>query len=306
MSKKVGDNKVGPWAKDKLEALDRGLEYYTKRLKNQKQWLKIYVDAFAGPSLSEVRQRPKDDIPVSDSRISDLFANTDPHIDPVAEEVEYLKGSPRVALDIKNPFDQYIFVEKDPKRVAELENMRIEYGSSRNIEIVAGDANAALQAMLNRGFSKNSHRAYIFLDPFGIQVPWSTIERLAATNAIEVMINFPLGMGINRMMPVSGNVPLGWGISLDTFFGSPDWRQHVYGKTIDLAGERIEKFRDSEVRLLEWYRERLRLAFGFVSHAKLITNTRGSRLYYLIWAGPREEGLTGADYIMRMTSSKRK
>ena len=60
------------------------------------------------------------------------------------------------------------------------------------------------------------------------------------------------------------------------------------------------KFSDSEVRLLDWYRKRLKHAFGFVSQAQLITNTRGGQLYYLIWAGPRHEGLKGADYILTM------
>jgi hypothetical protein len=86
-------------------------------------------------------------------------------------------------------------------------------------------------------------------------------------------------MAIRRMMPHSADVPQGWSISLDTFFGSPDWRQHAYEETTDLAGQRIVKFVDSEVRLLKWYQNRLKLIFGFVSEAQLITNTRGGRLY---------------------------
>ena len=220
--------------------------------------------------------------------------------DPVEEEVRYLKGSPRVALDLKNPFDRYVFIEKNPKRLTELEAIKAEYGDTRNIDIRLGDANEVLLEILSSGFSKRTHRAYIFLDPFGIQVPWSTIEALAATEAIEVMINFPLGMAIRRMMPHSADVPQGWSISLDTFFGSPDWRQHAYEETTDLAGQRIVKFVDSEVRLLKWYQNRLKLIFGFVSEAQLITNTRGGRLYYLIWAGPRAEGLKGANHILTM------
>ena len=38
---------VGPWAKDKLDALARYLDYYTKVLKNG-PWRTVYVDAFAG------------------------------------------------------------------------------------------------------------------------------------------------------------------------------------------------------------------------------------------------------------------
>jgi hypothetical protein len=44
----------------------------------------------------------------------------------------------------------------------------------------------------------------------------------------------------------------------------------------------------------------LRAVFGHVSEARLVTNTRGGRLYFLIWAGPHEAGLKGADYILTM------
>jgi len=302
MIKRSLDSTVGPWAAEKLESLARGLDYYTTYLKNQPYWQKVYVDAFAGPGLSMVRSRATDDKPLASTGMGDLFepsANTEPP-DPVEEEVRYLKGSPRVALDLKYPFDRYIFIERDPKRLRELEAMKAEYGDSRNIEIRRGDANQVLLDILGSGFSKRTHRAYIFLDPFGIQVPWSTIEALAASRAIEVMINFPMGMAIRRMMPRSGDVPKGWSISLDTFFGSPDWRSYAYEETSDLAGRRTVKFVDSEARLLDWYRSRLKSTFGFASEAQLITNTRGGRLYYLIWAGPRAEGLKGADYILTM------
>jgi three-Cys-motif partner protein len=305
MTKRPKDNKVGPWAEEKLDSLRRGLHYYTTYLKNQPYWRKVYIDAFAGPGLSEVRTRPKDERPSSLTAgdLLAMLANEDAP-DPVEEEVRFLKGSPRIALDLQNPFDRYIFIERDPKRLTELAAMKDEFGARRNIEIFPGDANAILLEFLQAGFSKSTHRAYVFLDPFGIQVPWSTIEALAATKAIEVLINFPMGMAIRRMMPRSGDIPDGWGISLDAFFGSPDWRLHAYKETRSLFGQQSSKLIDSEVRLLEWYRERLRDAFGFVSEAQLITNTRGGRLYYLIWAGPRQEGLKGANYILTMKRSR--
>lgn len=293
MSKRPRDGSVGPWAAEKLDALGRALNYYTTRLKNQSQWQKIYIDAFAGPGLSKVRTKPRED----GGQSGQLFA--DQSTDPDEQEVVFLKGSPRVALDIANPFDRYVFIDKDPDRVAELEGIRSEYQGRRIIEIRPGDANPILQELL-KSVSKARHRGYIFLDPFGLQVPWTTIEAIARTGAIEVIINFPLGMALTRMMPNSGNVPAEWQISLDTFFGSSDWRQHRYEEYVDLLGKRTRRIADSEDRLLAWYRGRLRDAFGHVSEAQLVTNTRGGSLYYLIWAGPHEAGLTGANHILTM------
>jgi len=121
MSKKPKDNSVGAWAKDKLESLRRGLDYYTTRLKNQPHWQQVYIDAFAGPGLSTIRTKPREQ--GGERLMTDMFAALNDS-DPVEEEVEYLKGSPRVALDIQNPFDRYIFIERDLKRLAELEASR--------------------------------------------------------------------------------------------------------------------------------------------------------------------------------------
>jgi three-Cys-motif partner protein len=131
-----------------------------------------------------------------------------------------------------------------------------------------------------------------------MQVPWSTIETLAKTKAIEVIINFPLGMAIQRMLTKSGDIPPGWQMSLDTFFGSQAWRGLAYEEGTDLFGPKVQKVSGSGLKLVEWYRNRLRAAFGHVSTARLIRNTRKNPLYYLIWAGPNATGLKGAEHIL--------
>jgi hypothetical protein len=61
MTKRPKDTTVGPWAKEKLDALGQYLGFYTTVLKNQGHWLRgtIFVDAFAGPGLSRVRTKEK-------------------------------------------------------------------------------------------------------------------------------------------------------------------------------------------------------------------------------------------------------
>jgi three-Cys-motif partner protein len=105
-------------------------------------------------------------------------------------------------------------------------------------------------------------------------------------------------MAIQRLLTRSGEISAGWQISLDTFFGSQEWRKITYEEGEDLFGPRTSKVGDAGLRLLEWYRTRLREAFGHVSTARLIKNTRGNPLYYLIWAGPNETGLKGAEHIL--------
>jgi three-Cys-motif partner protein len=292
MTKKRKDDTVGPWAKEKLEALGQYLGFYTTVLKKQGHWLRgtIFVDAFAGPGLARIRTKG-----MGGEKKPNLFA-AGPASDKA--EIEFLKGSPRVALDIENPFTRYLFIDRDPKRVAELETLKAEYGSRRMIDVQEADANTALKAWLASGIDWKRHRAVVFLDPFGMQVPWSTVEMLATTKAVEVIVNFPLGMAIQRLLTKSGLIPPGWQISLDTFFGSPDWRELVYEEGQDLLGPRLRKVEDSGRKLLEWYGGRLRGIFGHVSTARLIKNSRGNPLYYLIWAGPNATGLKGAEHIL--------
>src|SRR5262249_42251505 len=221
------DNTVGPWAKEKLEALREYLTFYTRVLKNQGHWLRgtIFVDAFAGPGLSRVRTKRK-------QANNPWLFGSDPESDQA--EAEYLKGSPRVALEVTNPFSAYIFIERDPRRVAELSTLKAEYGASRNITVQKGDANEALQSWLRSGIDWKRNRAVVFLDPFGMQVPWSTIKVLAGTQSIEVIINFPLGMAIQRLLTRSGEIRQEWQMSLDNFFGSRDWHRLVYEEAEDL------------------------------------------------------------------------
>jgi three-Cys-motif partner protein len=134
---------------------------------------------------------------------------------------------------------------------------------------------------------------------FLTQVPWSTIEGLAATKAIEVLINVPLGMAVNRLLTRSGDIDPGWQASLDAFFGSPDWRKIAYNEGVDLFGAHRAKADDAAARILHWYRSRLGKIFGHVSTARLIKNSRGNPLYYLIWAGPNATGLRGAEHLLR-------
>ncbi len=301
MTKRHNDSTVGPWAKEKLDALGQYLHYYTTVLKKQDRWLRgtIFVDAFAGPGLSRVRTKEKTEEPPG------LF-DRDSESDPA--EIEYLKGSPRVALDIAIPFSSYIFIEHDARRIAELHRLKDEYASRRSITIQENDANAALQAWLASAIDWQHHRAVVFLDPFGMQVPWSTIEALARKGAIEIIINFPV-MGIQRLLKKSGDIPRDWQDSLDRFFGSKDWRALVYEPNADLLGPTTSKVSDSGIKLVEWYRGRLRKIFGHVSTARLIKNTFGNPLYYLIWAGRHGRGLKGAEYILskgeRVNAKKR-
>lgn len=284
---------VGPWAKVKLDALARYLDFYTKVLKNQ-PWRTIYVDAFAGGGRAVIRAGER-----AASGNAGLFED-EVAIDADAREL--IDGSPRVALGISNPFDRYVFADPDPSRAAELEALKGEFGGTRTIDVFQKTASEGIAWVTSQSISRRTHRGVAFLDPFGAKLDWANIQKLADTKLFEVVINFALSMAIQRMLPNTGEVPEPWAAALDSYFGSRAWFDEVYQKRDGglFAADGFEKRPDYSERLLNLYRSQLRTAFGFVSTPRLITNTRGAPLYYLLWAGPNKKGLEGADHILTM------
>lgn len=284
---------VGPWAKEKLGALRAYLDYYTTVLKNKVYWRKIYFDAYAGGGRAVVRKAAVEE---SDPNQVPLF-DAAPSIDP--DEHELIDGSPRVALGIENSFDRYVFVDPDPARAAELRALRDE--SNQAVDVLELTAAAGVDWLLAQSISKATHRGVAFLDPFGARLDWDSVEKLAKTGLFEVFVNFALDMALVRMLTNSAELPPSWIERLDCYFGGRDWFDEVYHSPYNLFGAgQLEKRSDYRERLLRLYRKKLKDAFGHVSTPRLIRNTRGVGLYYLLWAGPHPKGLQGADYILRM------
>lgn len=133
-----------------------------------------------------------------------------------------------------------------------------------------------------------------------MDVSWETIKRLGSTRAIEVFINFPLNMCIQRFLRRNPDeiTPAEYD-RLDRYFGERGWFEQAYeSRTSMFNSSVVVKREDANERLLNWYRARLDKYFGHVSPAGLITNTVGGPLYYLIHAGPNATGSKNASYVL--------
>ncbi|MFO0916665.1 MAG: three-Cys-motif partner protein TcmP [Pirellulales bacterium] len=294
----MAESVVGPWAVDKLDRLGKYLSAYTTIMKEQK-WCEgfCYIDAFAGPGEHELRTKEQGQPDTKTSPLVDVASFGQAQ----DEQQQFLAGSPRVALNILHPFTRYVFIDRSPTRVARLESLKEEYGKCRAIYIRQQDCNDYLQknVVADPNVNWRRNRALVFLDPFGMQVPWRTLELLGQTNAIEVFLNFPVGMAIQRLLPRdSGKITDQRRATLDEYFGSPEWYDVVYRTTRTLFGDEEEKIEQSGKRLVKWYQSRLQAAFGHVTKAALIRNTRGGHLYYLLLASPNRTGAKIADHIL--------
>jgi three-Cys-motif partner protein len=263
----------GSWTETKLEILRSYLESYSTALQKQR-FTTAYIDAFAGTGYRASEQ--------ADAEGQPLF----PDLAEAAPQ-EFLEGSARIALRVKPRFDRYVFIEKEADRCRQLEALRNEFPQlSEDIQIRQGDANAVIQTLCKKSWK--SHRAVLFLDPYGMQVEWATIGQIARTGAIDLWLLFPLGIGVNRLLPRSGQIPEGWRARLDRFLGTDDWYESFYRSetTTNLFGEEettIVKARVEEIG--EYFVDRLKSVFpGVAPKPKVLVNSTNCPLYLFCFA----------------------
>ena len=282
---------VGPWVQEKLECLRKYLQAYTTILSKRKFKGYFYIDAFAGPGTLKIRRQQTAD----DGQ--ELLLEDSDYVEQDAGEAEYISGSPQVALELEKPFTDYIFIEIDKERLDQLERLKKDY-QNRRIHLREQDCNSYLRKLLNET-QWTQWRGVIFLDPFGMQVPWDTIVEIGKIGAIEIFINFPVGMAIQRLLKKSGQFTSKERNKLDQYFGTGEWYDLLYERAHDLFGENVTKIQKSGDILVRWYRERLREVFPFVSTAREVRSTSGRPLYYLIFAGPNQTGAKIANEVLR-------
>jgi three-Cys-motif partner protein len=238
-----------------------------------------------------------------------LLPSIDAATDEEGESVQaYLEGSARVALQCKPTFDSYVFIEKSRARCRELEGLRSEFPHlAARISIKPGDANAEIQAMCAKKWSR--HRAVLFLDPYGTEVRWNTIEAIARTRSIDLWVLFPLG-AVHRMLTQSGDVPPAWRRCLDELLGTTAWHERLYENVASpsLFGGKLERFAKAQTKVIcEYFLERLDGCFaGVAPNPAVLRNSKSSPLYLFCFAAGNPKGapiaLKIASHILKMGS----
>jgi three-Cys-motif partner protein len=163
----------GSHTDDEVGRLRAYLQPFTIALGHQGFQL-VYIDAFAGSG------NRTDVIPVL------------PLLDGNNAEPQRLDvpGSARIAMEVTPPFDRLYLVERDPERYAALEELAAEFPQHK-ITCYRGDANGVVQNLCRslpwRGSidAPQGMRGVIFLDPYGMEVDWATVQTIAATESLD-------------------------------------------------------------------------------------------------------------------------
>lgn len=270
-----GEDIIGVWSEDKLNLLEKYIKAYSIIMNRQKEtWLKAYyyVDAFAG----SIRPRAKDD------------------------EQRYISGSPLRALQTEPPFDYYWFIDISPQRIERIEKLKKQF-PRQNIIIYYGDCNEILRNQLIPQIPYNTKkRAFVFLDPYGLQVTWETIEHLANTKTCDLFINFSV-MGITRILP-KDKPPTSEAIKLiNNVMGNSDWINELYKPPTYIQTSLFPEPNNQsnlpkrETIKAEWlaklYTQQLGSLFKYVSEPVLMKNSTNSTLYALCLASHNEKAI---------------
>lgn len=274
----------GSWTEEKLDRISSYLTAYRtifSRNPRAMYYRTIYVDAFAGTGYRD------------DPQFGSLQGQFFPDVGD-SDTAGFLRGSAYRALEVEPPFDQYIFIEKNPTRAAGLELLRAEFpGKTDRITIAQQEANVYLKHWCAQ-VDWSRWRAVVFLDPYGMQVEWSVIEAIAKTQAIDLWILFPLGVAVNRLLKREELPPPEWASALNRLFGTDDWQCEFYrpytDRTLfgDLERQRKEASFDSIGR---YFVERLKTIFPGVAEQPLpLRNSKGVPLYLLCFASGNIRG----------------
>ena len=251
----------GPWTEIKLDAVCYYLGCYTKAL-SRKQFDLWYVDGFAGTG----------------DRTNEKLTGGLLERQPMKWVTETLPGSAKRAMNIRPPFKHFIFNESDDEHQKALRAIK-EANELLDIEIIGDDANAAISESFSRPvWSRGAFgaaRAVVFLDPYALQVNWSTLELLAKTQCVDVWYLFPLH-DVTRQL---ANKRSGIGSKekrLDKVLGEA-WRelyelppptnqmfsQTLFGSIPEFAEEEYRKATKAQIEA--WFKARLETVFPYVS-----------------------------------------
>jgi three-Cys-motif partner protein len=221
----------------KLSVIENYLKAFSTALNEHFSRL-IYIDAFAGSGSRTVRVEAKE------GTLLDA---------PIQESIERRRGSAQIALDITPPFSKLIFIEQNPRYCEALKAIATEQ-AGRDIEIVEGDANIELRRILS-SIDWNDARGVLFLDPYGMEVEWATLEAAALTKAVDVWFLFSLSGLYRQATRDKKSMDEDKKRAITRMLGTDAWENELYAKEEkeDLFGREVSEQRNADVKGLERY-----------------------------------------------------
>jgi len=266
-ARRAADHEFGSQATDfKLSLVEAYSRAFTTALRGKFAQL-WYIDAFAGTGERTER------VPATH------FMGT--LVTP--EKVIRHRGSARIAIEIQPAFDKLVFVEKKPRAVRALHELR-EQHLGRDIEVIAGDANREIPKLI-QPVNWRQIRAVMFLDPYGMTVDWKTLESIAKTGAIDVWFLFSLSGLYRQAARRADGIDATKRAAITRALGTIDWENELYRPARGFFSDSLPMERAVNIRGLEdWMHRRLEKIFPAVLSPLALKGERGPQLFSLFFA----------------------
>lgn len=272
----------GEWTEQKLDAFEKYVKAYLTIMNKQRDkygWKLVYFDGFAGSGDRSVEKSEESPslFDLSELEISDSDLKV------------YAGAAERVVRIEQRGFDYYYFNEPDEKSMASLREKIADFTHNKRVEFRNQDANKEI-VKLAEGFKKRSDlKGLLFLDPFGMQVDWSSLYALKGCT-VDLWILVPTGVIINRLLGNEGI--LYHKEKLQKFFGLDEdaIKQYFYQKHEEpsLFGDEshhLKKIPDAIPRIAQLYIDLLKNIFTEVTEEPLVLrNTRGVPIFHFVFA----------------------
>lgn len=273
------------YTKQKLETVERYLKPYATALNDKFKLL--YVDACAGSGASIPKSATK-------AETEDAQQALDGFGRPVVDSDQIVIGSALRALAVKPPFHRYLFNDLDSKNVDALsEAIKGDFAHLCDRIITTNlDANEMISQMV-ASYDWRETRAVVFLDPFGLQIRYETLQLLARTRAVDLWYLVPV-FAMYRQVSGDGEVNPDGGPRVDAALGTTAWRNSAV-KIEAIPEDLFESARLRTKRAMDilgferFAKERLASAFGGrVLDKTLPLGKNGVHYFSLMfaWANP--------------------
>ena len=184
---------VGPWAEEKHSVVSLYAKLFSTGMKSK--WdSRVYIELYAGSGFAKIKRSSR-----------------------------FIAGSPIRALLLKDPFDKYIFCEREPDSLRALKARVEKLAPSRQVAYIEGDCNERVDSILEEIPEYSANRRVLtlcFVDPFDIGIKFKTLAKLS-DRFMDFLVLLALYMDANRNIE---NYAKEEAIKIDEFLGSPTWR----------------------------------------------------------------------------------
>lgn len=234
---------VGQWSEEKYRLLGYYCDIFTTSMRTKWDEL-VYIDLFAGSGVAELKNNKN-----------------------------VVMGSPLIAMSIPIPFTKYIFCEQDAEKREALAKRIDRLFPNADYTVIEGDANNldTIKAIKKVAYKKGKTvLSFCFVDPYSLDLNFSTIESLSNNFYVDFLILLAFGMDANRNL---SNYLSEQSKKIERFLNCEKWR---------------EEFKDSEdigdfCRFLsKKYDKNMKdLNYAEPSEKHPITNTKNRAIYHL-------------------------